>query len=362
MKKLLKVILYILAGIISISIFLAAALWVMSPGETDPITDYSGKQIQGSITTIEKVKLGGVDQYMVIRGADSTKPVMLYLHGGPGSPEIAFLKETNTGLEEDFVMVYWEQRGACKSFNDEVSAESMNLSQLISDTRELSEILSKRFNKQKIYLMGHSWGSLLGILTAYKYPEFYHAYFGIGQVCFQYKGEKLSLDWARQMADNLNNKEAKEALASLEFPDSTADTEIWLKYLMVERNWVNRLGGGVTSEKSSMWPVVKMVLNAREYTFRDKMNYMQGSLFSLKHLWPGVINKNLSLEIDSMRIPVYIFQGVTDYQTPYSVARDFYLQLKAPEKEFFTFDNSAHSPNMEEAEKFNKLVKSKIVN
>ncbi len=361
MKKLLKISLYVVSVLISITLILSVLLWIKSPGKTDPIIDQKGKVIPGSISSIEKIKLGGLEQYMIIRGADSTKPVMLYLHGGPGSPEIAFIKETNTKLENDFVMVYWEQRGAGKSFSGNIPAESMNLSQMISDTRELSEILAKRFKHQKIYLMGHSWGSLLGILTAYKYPELYHAYFGIGQVCFQFKGEKISYDWAKEMANNMNNRKAIEALSAISFPDSDANVKSWTNFLMVERNWVNQFGGGVTHEKSGMWPIVKMVLNAREYTFKEKLNFMSGSLFSLEHLWPEVIDKNLSVEIDSMQLPVYIFQGKFDYQTPYLLARDFFDQLKAPKKGFFTFENSAHSPNMEEVDKFNAIVRSKVV-
>jgi len=145
MKKFFKILTYTLIGIMGIVLLLAVIIWVKSPGTADPILDKNGKVISKSISTIEKVTLGGLEQYMIIRGADSTKPVMLYLHGGPGSPEIAFLKETNTELENDFVMVYWEQRGAGKSFTEDIPNESMNLSQLISDTRELSEILAKRF-------------------------------------------------------------------------------------------------------------------------------------------------------------------------------------------------------------------------
>ena len=109
-----------------------------------------------------------------------------------------------------------------------------------------------------------------------------------------------------------------------------------------------------------MWPVIKLVLNAKEYTFRDKVCFMSGSLNSLKKLWPEVINTNLFNVIDSMQVPVYIFQGKYDYQTPYSLAKEFFDQLKAPEKEFFTFENSAHSPVMEEVEKFNGIVKGLI--
>jgi len=256
-------------------------------------------------------------------------------------------------------MVYWEQRGAGKSYSKNIPIESMNLEQFISDARELSEYLAKRFNQKKIYIMGHSWGSFLGILTAYQYPELFHAYFGIGQVCYQYKGEQISFEWAKEQANKQNNQKAIKTLSKLTFPDSLAGIDKWQNFLMVERNYVTQFGGGVTHEMTGMWPVVKMVLDLKEYTFREKMNFMPGSLFSLKYLWADVINKNLFNDIDSMQVPVYIFQGKLDYQTPYSVAKDFYNQLKAPQKEFFTFENSAHSPLMEEVEKFNSLVLEK---
>jgi pimeloyl-ACP methyl ester carboxylesterase len=356
MKPILKYFLYFLGILVIVLIALVITLRVKSPGKADPIKDLNGETIAGSISTIEKIELGGQEQYLIIRGKDATKPVMLFLHGGPGSPEYAFIKATNQAIENDFVMVYWEQRGAGKSYSKNIPSESMNLGQFISDTRELSEYLTKRFNKEKIYLMGHSWGSFLGILTAYQHPELYYAYFGIGQVCHQYKGEYISYEWVKKQATEKNNKKALQALNEITFPDSLASIDNWQDFLMVERNYVSQFGGGVTHEMTGMWPVVKMVLDLKEYTFKEKMNFMPGSLFSLKHLWPEVINKNLFNEIDSMQVPVYIFQGKLDYQTPYSVAKDFFDQLKAPEKEFFTFENSAHSPLMEEVEKFNSII------
>lgn len=356
MKTLLKYLLYLLGIIVIVLITLAITLRVKSPGKPDPIIDTKGNIISGSISTIEKILLGGQEQYLIIRGKDKTKPVMLFLHGGPGSPEYAFVKSTNQAIENDFVMVYWEQRGAGKSYSKDIPVETMNLNQFISDTRELSEYLAKRFNKEKIYLMGHSWGSFLGILTAYQHPELYYAYFGIGQVCHQYKGEYISYEWVKKQAAEQNNKKALKALNDISFPDSLASIDKWQDFLMVERNYVSQFGGGVTHEMKGMWPVVKMILNLNEYTFKEKMTYMSGSLFSLKYLWPSVINKNLKNDIDSMQVPVYIFQGKFDYQTPYSVAKDFFDQLKAPEKEFFTFENSAHSPLMEEVEKFNSIL------
>jgi len=359
-KKAIRVFLYFVGGLLLIIIGLVVILWIKSPGVTDPITDVNGQTITGSIASIEKVTLGNVEQFLIIRGADITKPVMLFLHGGPGSPEMIFMKNTNKVIENDFVMVYWEQRGAGKSYSKETPVESMNIEQLISDTKELSEMLAKRFEKEKIYVMGHSWGSLLGILTAHRHPELFHAYVGVGQVCHQYKGEQISFEWVKEQANKHNDADAIEALAAMNFPDSLANSDVWLDFLSVERNYVMQFGGGVTHEMRKVWPIIKMILNAKEYTFREKMNYMPASMFSIKQLWTDVIKNNLFHEIDSMQVPVYIFQGAHDYQTPTSLAKEFYDQLKAPKKEFFTFQNSAHSPMMEEVERFNLLVKENI--
>ena len=144
----------------------------------------------------------------------------------------------------------------------------------------------------------------------------------------------------------------------MNFPDSLASSTEWIEFVIKERNYVSQYGGAMRTI-TGMWPLVKLVLGAEEYSFGDKANYMKGNIFSLEHLWPAVIHTNLFTEIDSMQIPVYIFQGIYDYQTPHTVAKDFYDQLKAPEKEFFTFANSAHSPLMEEVDKFNSIVREK---
>ena len=356
LKKIGKGVLYLLGALLIVLILASIFLWIKSPGKPQPITDSSGITIPGSISSIEKVTLGGVEQYIIVRGEDSTKPVMLFLHGGPGSPEFVFISKGNPDLEKNFVMVYWEQRGAGMSYSNKIKTESMTVPQLISDTRELTLVLKQRFNQEKIFLMGHSWGSFLGILTSHKFPELYHAYFGIGQVCAQYWGERVSFEWVKEQAIIRNDKKGLKKLTSMTFPDTLATIDPWISFIMNEREYVSRYGGGVTREMTSLWPYIKMILAAKEYTLSDKFKYMAGSMFSLKHLWLDVVNTNLHSEIDSMQIPVYIFNGIFDYQTPYVVAKDFFNQLNAPEKDFFTFDNSAHSPIVEEADKFNTIV------
>ena len=252
-------------------------------GKVEQITDSKGEMIVGSISTIERIILGGQEQYLIIRGTDTTKPVMLYLHGGPGSSEFAFMKKMNPEIENNFTMVYWEQRGAGKSYSKTIPIESMNVAQFISDTKELSEILAKRFNREKIYLMGHSWGAFLGILTAHQYPELFHAYFGIGQVCDQFKGEQISYEWVKEQANKNNDHKAIKALSNIQLPNKSDNIEIWFDYMATERKYVNQFGGGILHEMSGMWQIFKIILKTKEYSFGEKMNYSKSNKFSFKH-------------------------------------------------------------------------------
>lgn len=363
-RKLLKMLLYIVLVLLALMLALMIVWWIHSPGGTDPIIDESGKAIPGSISTIDTLQIGGVKQYVIIRSADKTKPIMLFVHGGPGGPEIGMMKETNQFIEEDFVMVYWEQRGAVKSYNTNVPPESMNLEQFILDAGELSQYLANRFEKDNIYIMGHSWGTLLGILTAHRYPELFHAYFGVGQIGNQYEGELVSFEWAKQQAQLKNDISGMNDLANLRFPkhsegyaDLDAFNTAWDAYIGTERKYVMKYGGGAMREMRDILPLIKMIFLAKEYTITDKFNYLKGSEFSAKYLWKEIIDTNLFNEIDSIQVPVYILQGLYDYQTPYPVAKDFFDQLKAPLKAFHTCEKSAHSPNMEEVEKFNHIVR-----
>ncbi len=148
-KRIIKAGLWITGGVLVVFTGLFIALWLISPGKPEPIKSMNGNVREGSISVIEKIALGGEEQYIIIRGADTTKPVMLFLHGGPGNPEIAFMRHFNPGIEDDFIMVYWEQRGAGKSYTKDTPVESMNIARFIADTRELSVYLSKRLTGKR---------------------------------------------------------------------------------------------------------------------------------------------------------------------------------------------------------------------
>jgi len=359
MKKILKVSLLSLFIIVIATILI---IWIMSPGKAIPFVDENGNKIENSISEIEKIQIGGIDQYLIIRGIDVTKPVLLFLHGGPGSPEFPMMKDDKLILEKEFVIVHWEQRGSGKSLSKDIPEASMNLEQFISDASEVSEHLKKRFNREKIFLMGHSWGSFLGILTVNKHPQHFYSYIGIGQVASQFRAEQISFDWVKREAKKRNDKDAIKELSNMFFPDSLADNNTWLEFLMKERKYVNKYRGGLSREEVNIWfDIGKLILTTKEYTISDKLKFMKGNFYSMERLWSNVIQTNLFTTIDSIKIPVHIIQGVHDYQTPYIVANEFYSNLKAPTKTLHTFDNSAHTPFLDEVEKFNSIIKEIIL-
>lgn len=354
MKKIFKISAYSLLIIFGLAGLLLLGLHIMSPGQTTALVKENGNPYIKGISLIERKNIGGVEQSMIIRSKDVDKPVLLYVHGGPGSPEFPFIQHHKTDLEEYFTVCYWEQRGAGLSYARDIPAETMTLEQFIEDTKEVSVYLLEKFNKEKLYIMGHSWGTLLASHVINRYPELYHAYFGIGQVGNQLKSERISYEFVMSEAKMRRDKKAIKQLEEIGPPPYSGKEE-WLRALMVQRKYVGKYGGAIR-EGNFMKMAITSMINCREYRLKDKLNYMKANNESLEYLWPAVLEANLMETIPSQAIPVYIFHGRYDFQTSYDVARRYYEQLDAPEKEFYTFENSAHSPNYEEKERFEELV------
>lgn len=355
--RILRWISFLIAVVVTIGLLGLGYLWLKSPGTAQPIVNDTGEELPGSISVIEEVTLGGVEQTLIIRGRDASAPVILFLHGGPGSPEYAFFRATNQGLEEEFVMVFWEQRGAGKSYDPELDVQTLTLEQMVADTAELSAYLTQRFDTPKIYLMGHSWGSALALLTARDHPELFYKVFTVGQIANQYEGERMSFEWVKEQAERTGDERALSSLSSMTFPDLDAPPEQWITFVMTQRRYVEEYGGGSMHETISFLTMVGMVLDAPEYTLADKRDFIKGSQLSLRAMWPELISTNLSEAVSRLEIPVVIMHGLHDMTTPYPLARRYFEMLVAPEKHFHTFENSAHGVIFEEPERFNSLVR-----
>jgi pimeloyl-ACP methyl ester carboxylesterase len=326
-------------------------LLVLFPTWTPLIVDANGNQVPESISVLEQVELGGLEQSILIRGKDRSNPVLLFLHGGPGYPQIAYARQYQEQLENDFVVVNWDQRGSGKSYHWGMSDEEMKLEQLIEDTYQLTLYLKQKLNKPKIFIIGHSWGSLLGTWTVQKHPEHYYAYIGIGQIANSPKGELVSYQFALEEAQKRNHQQAIRELQEIGPPpykNSRKDTTL-------ERKWVTAFGGS-ERKSDSYRELIRGVLLAPEYSWFDGIKLILGDSFSRNAIMPQKEHVNLSETVPELEVPVYFCMGRYDFMTPSEVAYQYYEILKAPYKKFIWFEESAHFPHFEEADQFQALM------
>lgn len=340
----------VLLCILSIILIGLLVVFINSPGKLSPLKDARGNVIPGSISEKVWVEIGGIKQGMFIRGENPENPVLLYLHGGPGTPMLQFIEylEEDARLEESFTVCYWDQRGSGMTYDKSTDVATMTLEQMVEDTHEVTQYLQSRFGQDKIYLLGHSWGSYLGVKAIEKYPENYLAYIGIGQVTNQTESEQLAYEYMLGHAKEINDRDVIE---KLEQYDPYANDFPQLDYLTKGRtNILNRYGIGHLHQGITNADIVKSLFVFKGYTISEKINWFRGADFSMIHLFPVVLGDDLFVTSAEFDVPFYIVQGAYDYQVSQVLAEKYLEAITAPKKEFFILSDSAHSPNMEEPE------------
>lgn len=239
----------------------------------------------------------------------------------------------------------------------------MTISQMISDVNELTQYLKEKYKKDKIFLMGHSWGAYLGMNVVHKYPEDYYAVISIGQVANQVKSEELAYYAVLQIAKDNNNEKAIKELTELGPPVNGIYGDKMLD-IVIQRNWAMEYGGlAYKLNKGQLFSLIlKPLLFHKEYKLKDKLNWVKGAGFAGVLLFPLMLEELLNENVTEIQIPYYLFQGRHDLNTSYEVAKDYYESLKAPKKEMFTFENSSHFlPYNQEIDKFNELMITKVI-
>jgi pimeloyl-ACP methyl ester carboxylesterase len=336
---------------------LVGVLLLWSSGRPTPFLDDNGTPMPGSISEKIHVNINGVEQGMFIKGKDASNPVLLYLHGG--MPDYFLTQDYPTGLDEDFTVVWWEQRGSGLSYSAYIPPESVNPDQLVSDTLSVTNYLRRRFGQQKIYLMGHSGGTFIGIQAAARAPELYSAYIGVAQMSNQLESEKLAYAYMLQRFKDNGNAKMVRTLGeapvtdSLPLPDS---------YLSVRDVAMHSLGIGTTHDMKSIVTglLLRSLLN-REYTLSEKIGMWRGKIFSGSRLWNTQLSTDLTTKVTRLEVPVYFFHGAYDYTVSYPLAKSYFEQLDAPVKGFYTFKQSAHSPLFEEPGRMREIVRADVL-
>jgi pimeloyl-ACP methyl ester carboxylesterase len=310
------------------------------------------------ISSLEEIKLGGLKQWIFIRGTDQNNPVLLFLHGGPGAPLLGMSSSRKYDAEmiKHFTVVHWDQRGAGKSFYSDIPVDSMTLDRLVEDCNDLIDYLRNRFHTQKVFIVAHSGGTIIGINTAYKYPGKIHAYVGVAQVINEYEQHKVSFDFLVEEAEKSGDVGRQNAIKAIGPPPYESPK----KFLEMEGHIFHY--GGFMRDKRARAQMVTLVisfLTSPEYSLSEGIRTFRnrGFDFTINAMWEELKNVNLTKEIQSIEVPIYFFEGKYDVTTPTVVVEEFYDNLDAEKgKKLFIFENSGHMPMIEEKEKYQDLL------
>lgn len=305
------------------------------------ITDAAGAVVPGSLASLEKVTLGGVDQWILIRAQDTAKPVLLILHGGPGGSQMPWVDMFQPAmLEENFVVVQWDQRGAAKSYDPDLTRDDLQVENYIADTFELTDLLRDRFDQDKIFLHGHSWGSALGFMVIAENSAPYHAYIPAGERVNWIQSHNNSFEWVKEQAEAANNADVLNLIQAAEPFDATNPDHLNLVYQGQELF----RGGDIYTE--GLWD--EMLAYAMEgkspyYTMSEINNYIPGLEKSSDALADFVGTYDLPSIITGSTIPVHFMVGEHDHNTAADLSRAYYETLVAPAKSFTVIKGAGHS-------------------
>ena len=317
-------------------------------GKTTPFRGPEGNVLPNSVAEVRYLRLGGVDQWVMIRGENVDNPPLIVLHGGPGMSEMGFFRHFNAPLEQHFTIVHWDQRGTGKSFDRNIPKSSMTVERFIADLDELVEIVRRRLGKKKVAILGHSWGSALGAIYAARFPEKVSIYVGAAQVGDSAVAESLSYSYGLAEAERRQDDKVLKQLRAIGPPPYPA------KSVFVERTAVSRLDGQM--RLGTMWKVGRALFGRPESSIFDLPNLMRGFRSSIYALWPEVSKLNLLKLVPALKMPVVIFVGRRDHWVPPETSVAFFNALDAPSKKLVWFEHSGHEAFVDEPEKFNAAM------
>lgn len=304
------------------------------------------------VERLEKVRIGGIDQWVSVRGADRRNPVLLYIHGGPGYVSIPMSWWFSRGWEEYFTIVQWDQRAAGKTYllNDPAKiAPTLTRERMLADAEEMAAWARASFHKDKIFVLGHSWGSFLGLQLAARHPEWLYAYIGVCQLIDGPENERRGWRFAMDSAQHAGNSEAVRQLEAIA-PYGAPGKVIPIEDLYVERKWVGIYGGTMAYRQNNADDSALATLSP-DYTDEEIRRIWDGNKFATPYLLPKALTVDLT-GLRSLSVPLILFLGRHDHLVVSDVTAAWFEQVRAPEKHIVWFENSGHMPMTEEPGKF----------
>lgn len=282
----------------------------------------------------EMVLIGGIRQYITLQGKDSSMPLLLFLHGGPGGSVMSYSHKFTDKLQEHFVVIQWDQRETGRTRMTNPSPVPLSYDIFKHDTRELIQFLLKRFEREKLYLAGHSWGTALGFHIASDYPALLYAYIPIGPMINQRESERIALGIMKEKAMKTGNREEMAELATVRIPFETG------KQLYYHRKWLLDFAGS---------------------TKNLSQRYVEDWSATWLKIFNEASGENLMECLPAIECPVYFFVGRKDYQTNSKITETYFTALQAPKKALFWFELSGHSIPSSEPDRLQDLIIEQIL-
>ncbi|KAA2236319.1 alpha/beta fold hydrolase [Salinarimonas soli] len=324
-----------------VAAFLALAL---DRPRTPPILDETGRPLPGSVAEMTTVRLGGMPQAVWFRATDTRHPPLILLHGGPGTSESALFRAFVPELERHYLVVSWDQRGTGRSLSPSIPPQSMTVDRIMGDLDELVGYVAARFGHERVVLLGHSWGTVIGLLYAHRHPERVAAYLGLSQIADMPAGERIGWAWALAQARAAGETRAIAELERIGPPPHDVDA------MLTSRRSVERFGGSLRGGLST-GALIWAALRQPEATLWDLVLFGRGNRFSLDHLWPALRDLRLT-GLTTFRVPIVFLLGRHDRQVPSEVATSYFETIQAPCKRLIWFERSAHNAPFEEPDAF----------
>lgn len=328
-------------------VLIVVAIYLARPSGTHPITGSDGKPQPGSIAEIITVPIGGHEQALMIRGRSTDNPVLLYLAGGPGGTDLGAMRADVT-LEQHFLVVTWEQRGAGKSYSALDPANTLTLDQMLAESIEVTNYLRNRFGEEKIYLVGNSWGTILGTLVVQQHPELFHAYVGTGQMVSPRETDIMfyedTLTWAEltgngKLAATLRQNGPPPYENLLDYEPAISHEHAWNPYPDLD-----------TSKE------MPSNLFVPENSLMDRINGLRSFLDTFSVLYPQLQTIDFRADISSLEVPVTVVIGEHEARGRAVLANEWFEMLDAPSKEIIVFERSGHRPLFEEPAVFAEVM------
>ena len=269
---------------------------------------------QHSIDTTVIFQINGIRQYVRIKAKDVSKPIILFLHGGPGGSLMQKFDKVSSKLQQHFVVVHWDQRETGETLKLNKTKQPLTLQLFYNDTHDLVDSLLRQFQKPKLYLVGFSWGSGLGFYIVDKNPELLYAYIAVSPVISQYRSDSISLTMLKEKM----GKKASQELAQVHIPFQNAEQ------LYYHRKWLLKQEG----QKLVGLSLPKSYVESWAGTWFD--------------VWSRSCDVDLFQTLPAIKCPVYFFAGGKDYNTNCSITTEYYSKVSAPKKDLFLFKDAGH--------------------